>query len=52
MQTPSVTIITATYNRSSAHLNRTVRPFDVSPSMDRRWLGVAVNWIELARLPR
>jgi glycosyltransferase involved in cell wall biosynthesis len=26
---------------------RTIRPFDVSPSMDRRWLGVAVNWVEL-----
>ena len=105
MRPPSVTIITATYNLSSAlrytiqsalqqthddsrcwssampapttaarrswmlacridpqanqpateitlHLNRTVRPFDVSPGMDRRWLGVAVNWIELTRLPR
>jgi glycosyltransferase involved in cell wall biosynthesis len=28
-------------------VKRTVRPFDISPSMDRRWLGVAVNWIEL-----
>jgi len=26
---------------------KTIRPFDVSPSMDRRWLGIAVNWIEL-----
>lgn len=29
-------------------VNRTVRPFDISPSMDRRWLGVAVNWVELS----
>ncbi len=28
-------------------VRRTMRPFDISPSMDRRWLGVAVNWIEL-----
>jgi hypothetical protein len=28
-------------------VERTVRPFDISPSMDRRWLGIAVNWIEL-----
>ncbi len=30
-------------------VRRTVRPFDISPSMDRRWLGVAVNWIEVWR---
>ena len=27
---------------------RTARPFDVYGSEDRRWLGVAVNWIELS----
>jgi glycosyltransferase involved in cell wall biosynthesis len=26
---------------------KTIRPFDISPSMDRRWLGVAVSWVEV-----
>ena len=26
----------------------TVRPVDIGLSEDRRWLGVAVNWVELA----
>jgi glycosyltransferase involved in cell wall biosynthesis len=29
---------------------RTIRPFDISPSMDRRWLGLAVNWVEISEL--
>lgn len=32
-------------------VRKTTRPFDISPSMDRRWLGVAVNWIELVPGP-
>jgi hypothetical protein len=28
-------------------LARTVRPFDSLGSEDRRWLGIAVNWIEV-----
>jgi glycosyltransferase involved in cell wall biosynthesis len=31
-------------------IDRTIRPFDISPSMDRRWLGVAVNWVEVRRV--
>jgi hypothetical protein len=29
-------------------LARTIRPFDAHGSSDRRWLGVAVGWIELS----
>lgn len=29
-------------------LQKTLRPSDIAPSADRRWLGAAVNWIEIA----
>lgn len=34
--------------RLALHLERTARPCDLGPSPDRRWLGVAVNWVEVA----
>ena len=32
-------------------VERTYRPYDLRISEDRRWLGLAVGWIELAPLP-
>ncbi|MGD0620136.1 MAG: glycosyltransferase family 2 protein [Bryobacteraceae bacterium] len=32
------------------HTARTIRPFDLEINEDRRWLGVAVNWIEFEPL--
>jgi glycosyltransferase involved in cell wall biosynthesis len=34
------------------NLAHTVRPFDARGSEDRRWLGVAVNWIEVSPIDR
>jgi glycosyltransferase involved in cell wall biosynthesis len=36
--------------RLAIHVARTVRPIDLEINEDRRWLGVAVNWIELSPL--
>lgn len=34
--------------RLAIHVARTIRSIDLGGNQDRRWLGVAVNWIELA----
>ena len=36
--------------RLTLHTARTIRPFDLEINEDRRWLGVAVNWIEFEPL--
>jgi hypothetical protein len=37
--------------RLTFHVARTQRPIDVGINDDRRWLGIAVNWVELAPVP-
>jgi glycosyltransferase involved in cell wall biosynthesis len=36
--------------RFAIHVARTARPIDLGVNEDRRWLGVAINWIEMSPL--